>query len=210
MFKHNEHQVDQAKSISEKMKFFNFLPRKTGRFFHHGDERELDSWPVQDRRSRKIVYWLNPPTDSKWKNDSLQNLPSLKKQFKDLDDYFNTTAIKCDALIGKKVAISAEGLVMPCNFFTHNLYDARFREPTLPGANIRHMTPTGNQVRELLEKYGLDNFNIHHHSLEKVFSNQMWADLVDSWLNNNRLFECAMTCGEKFTKVWDQGGNKRC
>ena len=40
----------------------------------------------------------------------------------------------------------------------------------------------------------------------------MWKDLIESWnktLDNGRLFECSMTCGSKFTKVWDQGGNKK-
>jgi hypothetical protein len=35
---------------------------------------------------------------------------------------------------------------------------------------------------------------------------------VHSWnqdFAHGRLFECAMTCGEKFTKVWDQGGSTR-
>jgi hypothetical protein len=40
----------------------------------------------------------------------------------------------------------------------------------------------------------------------------MWNDLVLSWdkdLSHGRLFECAMTCGSKLQKVWDQGGSKR-
>ena len=65
-----------------------------------------------------------------------------------------------------------------------------------------------NQVRDFLMCYGLDNLNIHNNSLEGVFENTMWNDLVESF-THDRLFECAMTCGEKFTKVWDQGGSTR-
>lgn len=209
VFEHNEHQIEQAQSTAQAMRFFNFLPRKTGRFFNHNEESEMPEWPVQDRRDNTVIYWLRPPKDTQWRNNSLQQLPSLREQYGDLDDYFKTTPIRCDALMGRKVAISAEGLVMPCNFFTHNLYDARFRDDVLPGANRRHFTETGNQVREFLESYGLDQFDIHNNSLEKIFANAMWRDLVESWQGPNRLFECAMTCGEKFTKVWDQGGNKR-
>lgn len=209
VFDHNEHQVEQAREISQSMKFFNFLPRKTGRFFHHGKECEMDQWPVQDKQSGEIIYWLKPPRDPQWRNDSLKRLPALQEEYGTLDDYFKTTPIRCDALIGKKVTISAEGLVMPCNFFTHNLYDARFHEDVLPGSNRRHYNEAGNQVRGFLESYGLDSFNIHKNTLEEVFVSPMWRDLVESWAGPKRLFECAMTCGGKFTKVWDQGGNKR-
>lgn len=208
VFEHNEHEIEHARTRAHDMGFFNFLLRKTGRFFHHGQECELNSWPVVDRRDGQVIYHLRPPRDPAWRNKSLQRLPDLKRDH-DLDVYFRTTPIRCDALLGKKVAISAEGLVMPCNFFTHNLYDARFRTNALPGANRRHMVGQGNQVRMFLEKYGISNLDIHHNNLENIFSNPMWGDLVESWKGPNRLFECAMTCGEKFTKVWDQGGNKK-
>ncbi len=208
VFSHNEHQVTQAQTLAKDLGFHAFLPRKTGRFFHHAEEIELARWPVHDRQN-KTIYWLEPPTDPQWRNNSLQKLPDLKTSTENLDHYFASTPIKCDALLGRKVAISAEGFVMPCNFFTHNLYDARFREDVLPGHNRRHQTVSGNQVREFLERYGLHTLDIHHNSLAQIFLSPMWKDLVDSWTNEQRLFECAMTCGEKFTKVWDQGGSQR-
>lgn len=99
--------------------------------------------------------------------------------------------------------------MLPCNFFNHNLYDARFRDNSLPGANSLAQPNGRNQVRDFLSKYGIDNLNIHNNSLAGVFANPMWDDLVNSFTNGSRLFECAMTCGDKFTKVWDQGGSKR-
>jgi hypothetical protein len=84
------------------------------------------------------------------------------------------------------------------------LYDARFKDGTLPGANPLSTVNGKNQVREFLERYGLDNLNIHHNTLPEIFANEFWQDLVASFNNSNRMFECAMTCGEKFTKVWDQ------
>jgi len=102
------------------------------------------------------------------------------------------------------VAVNAEGVVLPCNFFNHNLYDARFRDGSLPGAHPLSIINGKNQVCEFLERYGLDNLNIHHRTLPEIFANDFWQDLVASFNNHNRLFECAMTCGKKFTKVWDQ------
>jgi len=211
VFRHNQHQVNTAKELSQRMGFFNFLARRTGRFFHHGQEEELSFWPIHDRQGNTLGN-LEPPTEPEWRNCSTARLPELKKQYGDLASYFDTTPIKCDALMGRKVAINVEGLVLPCNFFNHNLYDARFYTDALPGANRLHNHNGRNQVRDFLERYGLDQLDIHQCSLSKIFDCDMWADLVSSWNKNRqqgRLFECAMTCGEKFTKVWDQGGNNR-
>jgi hypothetical protein len=110
-------------------------------------------------------------------------LPDLKKQYINIKEYFDTTPIRVMHLMGKKVAINAEGVVLPCNFFNHNLYDARFRDGTLPGANPLSTVNGKNQVREFLERYGLDNLNIHHNTLPEIFANDFWQDLVASFNN---------------------------
>ena len=199
VFGHNEHQVNLVEQLSRDMGFYNVLIRKTGRFLNHATMTEMDSWPVTG-----ADHVLEPPRNAQYRNLSMQSLPELKKQYSNVKEYFDTTPIRCDALMGKKVAINAEGTVLPCNFFNHNLYDARFRDGTLPGANPLGMIDGKNQVREFLERYGLDNLNIHHKTLPEIFANNLWQDLVASFTNHDRLFECAMTCGEKFTKVWDQ------
>jgi hypothetical protein len=163
----------------------------------------MDTWPVANNE-----YVLEVPQGSEFRNQSIMFLPKLKQQYANIKDYFDTTPIRCDALNGHKVAINAEGIVLPCNFFNHNLYDARFRDGSLPGASDYHQPNGRNQVRDFLSLYGLDNLNIHNNSLEGIFANPFWDDLVSSFTNSTRLFECAFTCGEKFTKVWDQGGNK--
>lgn len=204
VFRHNEHQVQEAQQRAKDLGFFNILIRKTGRFLNHTTMEEITQWPVAG-----ADYVLEPPVNPQYQNRSMQLLPQLKTGYANIKQYFDTTPISCDAMIGRKVAVNAEGLVLPCNFFNHNLYDARYRDGSLPGANALASNQGRNQVRVFLENYGLDNLNIHYHSLAKIFNNQFWSDLVQSWSGSNRLFECAMTCGEKFTKVWDQGGNNR-
>ena len=204
VFKHNEHQVESAQHLAHEMGFFNILIRKTGRFLNHDTLEEMPVWPISN--SSQV---LEPPENSEYRNRSMLFLPTLKSEYKNINDYFDTTEIKCDSALGKKVAITAQGVVLPCNFFNHNLYDARFRNNSLPGANKLSQVDGKNQVREFLEHYGLDNLNINLKSLEEIFDNKFWQDLTNSWTNKNRLFECAMTCGSKLTKVWDQGGSKK-
>jgi len=204
VFKHNEHQISQVQELAKQMKFHNVLIRNTGRFFNHRTLEELSQWPVANKS-----YVLELPVSGQYRNTSTKFLPELKKQYPDMKEYFSTTKINCDAMQGKKVTINSEGMVLPCNFFFHNLYDARFHDHTqLPSSNKLSQVDGENQVRTFINKYGMKNLNIQYHSLEEIFNNNFWKDLVSSWTNDNRLFECAMTCGSKFTKVWDQGGNK--
>jgi hypothetical protein len=158
-------------------------------------------------------FAIEPPSNPEYRNQSIMFLPNLKKQYSNIKEYFNTTKINCDALAGKKVVVTAEGLVLPCNFFTHNLYDRRFyEEGVLPEANELSTVNGGNQVRTFLESYGLDNLNINYKTLDEIFQVPVWNDLSNSFnktLDNGRLFECAMTCGSKLSKVWDQGGSKK-
>lgn len=210
-FKHNQHQVDKVKATAQELGFHNVLIRKTGRFYDHSRVEEMPKWPVRDRN--QIQFYLEPPDHLDLRNKSMLSLPELHQQYANIHDYFDQTTIRCDALMGNKVAINAEGLVLPCNFFNHNLYDRRFYDAEfLPGRHNLSMKDGKNHVRLFLESYGLENLNIKNHSLEDIFSNSMWNDLIESWnrdLSDGRLFECAMTCGSKFTKVWDQGGNNR-
>lgn len=209
VFKHNQHQVEQIRTLGKSLGFFNVLVRNTGRFFDHNKVEEMPSWPVQ-KNATTVEYVLEVPTIAEFRNKSMMFLPKLKQEFPDTKEYFDTTPIKCDALMNKKVVVTASGLVLPCNFFNHNLYDARYRTGVLPGANSLSQTDSGeNQVRVFLEKYGLDTLNINKNTLTSIFDSPFWDDLIQSWTSKDRLFECAMTCGSKLTKVWDQGGNPR-
>ena len=207
VFKHNEHQVDTAKMMSNLWGFENIVFRGTGRFLDHKTLEKSDEWKVTPKRGTE--YYLKPTDIKRYSNQSIENLPNLKKQYTDIKDYFDKTPIKCDALAGKKAVITAEGLVLPCNFFEHNLYDARFKDDrVMPRANELHYDENGNnQVEEFIKKYGKQNLSIYHNSLKTIFKNPFWDDLIDSWnkdIDNGRLFECAFTCGQKLTKTWDQ------
>jgi len=209
VFKHNEHQVEQARALSQTYGFYNFLPRKTGRFYNHKEECAYPSWPVLDK-NKKVEYVLEEPDNKEWQNPSVQKIEIVKSMHGNFRNYLEQTPIKCDALTGNKVIISATGLVLPCNFFEHNLYDARFYDDNImPGANAASFTEIGaNQVYEIVNRYHSE-LDINKRSLEEVFKSYFWKELPNRWTGSNKIMECAMTCGEKFTKVWDQGGSIR-
>jgi MoaA/NifB/PqqE/SkfB family radical SAM enzyme len=208
VFRHNEHQVEQAKVLSQEYGFFNFLARKTGRFYDHARECAYPNWPVLDK-NRNVEYYLEEPVNPKWRNPSVQKVEVIKKMHGNFQRYLEQTPIRCDALLGNKVVISATGLVLPCNFFEHNLYDARFFKPEfMPDANAASFQNGRNQVQEFVKTFA-EELDINSRILQDIFKSDFWRALVLSWDRPGRIMECAMTCGEKFTKVWDQGGSIR-
>lgn len=206
VFEHNQHQVKKAKILSNLLGFESIIIRKTGRFLDHQTLDETSSWEVKPKKGES--YSINVPTVDEYRNNSMKRLSNLKKEYPDIKKYFDTTPIKCDACTGNKVSITAEGIVLPCNFFEHNLYDARFFDRSIaPGANDLHFVNGKNQVKEFIEQHNKDKLNIKNYSLEEIFKNEFWDELVNSWnktLDQGRIFECAFTCGQKLTKVWDQ------
>jgi MoaA/NifB/PqqE/SkfB family radical SAM enzyme len=208
VFKHNEHQIEQARQLSKEYNFVNFLPRKTGRFYDHTNECSYPNWPVLDK-NKNVEYYLEEPVDEQWRNPSVLKINVLKKMHGGFKHYLNQTTITCDALLGQKVAITAEGLVLPCNFFEHNMYDARFvNQEYMPGANKAHFYNGQNQVVEFIDRHR-NQLDIHTNTLKNIFQSSFWNELTSRWSGKEKLMECAMTCGEKFTKVWDQGGSTR-
>jgi len=221
VFKHNEHQVLEAEQLAKKMGFETFNKRATGRFLDYNNFIEIDSYPKHNKDG-EIEYHIEIPTEIKNRNSSMVFLPKLKEKHDHyLGEYFSNTEISCDSLCrhhgnahGKqeksKLLITSNGLVLPCNFFNHNLVDARFHNRDIaPGANDMSFLPNGkNQVRDFLDQHNATTeMNINYTSLADVMQNSFWDDLVDSFdkkLGAGRIFECALTCGKDFYKVWDQ------
>ena len=222
VFKHNEHQVEDARILANEMGFEEFSTRATGRFMNHKTLNEHKTWEVVDRNNAK-THELEIPVAMEYKNNSLQNSNKLTTE------YFNDTEILCDALCKNpansrynidnnvKVIINAHGWVMPCNFFNHNLYDARFRDRNImPSSHDLSFLPNGdNQIQDLFNRHDAsNNLNINEKSLNDIFKSPFWEEIISSWdkkIGEGRIFECAMTCGSKLNKVWDQTrkeGNK--
>ena len=205
VFKHNEHQIESARMLSEIIGFEKILFRGTGRFLNHQTLEESETWNVTPKREES--YQLEVTTLDEYRNASMKRLDDLKEEYPVIRDYFDTTPNKCDACIGNKVSITAAGLVLPCNFFEHNLYDARFRDRDIaPGAHDLHFVDGQNQVAKFVNQHR-DELDINTNSIEQVFASNFWDSLVTSWdktLEEGRIFECAFTCGQKLTKVWDQ------
>jgi len=196
VFKHNEHQVDAARKLSEEMGFQNFYLRKTGRFVKQGELETSDQFSVQDR-SGKFEYFLELPNGEQYQNPALAALDDLRNQHGSYDNYLDDVKINCK-VAGKKrkIYLSAEGLALPCCWL---------------GATFSEVK--NNDRRQFLELInangGKQAIDTRLHGLEKVVNGPLFQqDIPKSWQKSNvangKLAICARTCGVEFDPLGKQ------
>jgi len=119
VFKHNEHQVDEARGLAKKWGFDRFLTKKTSRFYSYLGTRE-------DQKEEKYIFQvldkdgnnthiLEPPTEEKYQN-KITNKASqiMEKQSSGIGDFYNTTKIEPKCIEKQEIYISARGYCLPC------------------------------------------------------------------------------------------------
>lgn len=95
VFKHNEHQVDKCKELSEQIGFTKFTSKHTSRF-------KDDKWAVLDNRGKPIFY-LEPTTKSKTMIPLVQIATHVREP-----------KIQCKAKNHLQLYVSANGNISPC------------------------------------------------------------------------------------------------
>lgn len=95
-FRHNEHQIEDARALAARMGFFEFRVKKTYRFYRGYKGR----WPVKDQHGA-IEYWLEAPEQEQYRND-VASTPVSRCE------------IACKAAATRDVYVTSQGLVLPC------------------------------------------------------------------------------------------------
>jgi MoaA/NifB/PqqE/SkfB family radical SAM enzyme len=106
-FKHNEHQVEEAKILSKDLGFAEFVLKNTRRF-------DGPNFAVLNRNG-EWIYDLNQPSDSIIKFVDRRDLENFK-------EWPKATDINCFALDEEEIYIDANFTVMPCCILAAFLY----------------------------------------------------------------------------------------
>lgn len=107
VFGHNEHQVEEARSLSERMGFKKFNVKKSARFLYRTEQEIFAT-------DGSVTGMLRAPTKREFTNDGLV---AVWKDYSDGDrhrQYIDTTEISCKAANTRGIFVSAEALVFPC------------------------------------------------------------------------------------------------
>jgi len=183
VFKHNEHQIEEARELSRKMGFEAFTVKKSARFVS----------PVN--MDRKDFDEIQPPDNPRYRNDAVENFDPSQFEGKircralNLDNKRGTIREK-SRLGNNEIFISALGEVLPCCWLGSAMYK------TWEG-------PRENDVWKLIDKVGYENILLENHSLKSIVNGKFYEELGASW-KTDPVKMCKFKCNEKFDGYGEQ------
>ena len=194
VFKHNEHQVEQAQALAKKMGFKSFVKKNTQRFVIIEKQKTIQ------RKSEPLFNKQGQPVqtlEDSSKNDN--KFEEVLKKYGSFESYISKTNIHCKYRNDLKgLYIDFMCRVWPCCWLGFPLYYNTVGKPEKV------------QLESLIKGYEKNFNSLRRHSLSKILS-QDWfrRRLVESWKNkttddNFRLFTCGKTCGKLFESTSGQ------
>jgi MoaA/NifB/PqqE/SkfB family radical SAM enzyme len=171
IFKHNEHQIEQAREFSKNLGFKKFIPKHTGRWKDYSDSgeyRDVNKIKVDD-------YYIEKPKNQQTP-DVIQNIRPLR-YYKDKEKNYKKIICKSYHKTISEIYIRANGKVSPCCW----LGDIEVHE-----------------AKRLIEDYKLVDLN--YTTLEKILTGSFFYKLEQGIYNYNQkeqLQTCNSCCGIK-------------
>jgi len=194
IFEHNQHQVEQAKLLSEKIGFERFVAKKTGRFISAKSEKK-ETHQAVDRKGNKTAELKKP--NAQYQNAAIKQYDDIKQKHGTMDAYYDQAEIFCKVKDEGSLFITAEGLAMPCCWTAGRMY------------KWWHKDPKVEQVWDFIKSVGgKDAISAKKHGLKAVFDTGIFNNIEESWnkpsCKAGKLKVCAMKCGKEFDPFSEQ------
>lgn len=197
VFRHNEHQIEEARKRAHSMGFKEFNLKKTGRFFSNTKLEVRQEKPVYNSKG-EITHTLEMPTQPQYLNKALAKEADLLKRYGSMVNYLNSTQIKCQAVDTRSLYISADGLVFPCCWLGNQMY-------------TWHKPEKSGEIWRLLEKLpgGISDISALNHSVADILAGPFFQKIIpESWelktIADGRSWVCSKTCGNEFNQFKQQ------
>lgn len=177
VFRHNEHQVDEAKAFAEKLGL-NFRIKKTQKF------RKFKFWNIMEKG--KSLYKLYPPFNPDYLHTNVgHNEHNPTEDYKVFNlpkvNELDNVEIDCVILKRQELFLNFQGYLLPCCFL----------------GTLYHDSPGPYQFKKNID---ISQFNLNLHSVDKIKNNLKIIEKTwhkDS-IYKGKLITCAQTCGKKF------------
>lgn len=219
VFRHNEHQVEEAREFAKKMGFIEFKVKKA-LGVSSGDY--LEEMPVVNSEGL-LDYTIQAPLDSKYRN--LENPKGEKpidkgryefpisfyKHLKKSQDLIkigvqNSTKYVYEVMADENYSIQNNASVK-CKSVTRGELFVTSSGYLLPCCYVGTYFTSGYsrsedlQIKHEMEKWGLETFNLNTHSILDVLETRAFDRIfADSWTKptcqSGKMIVCANTCGE--------------
>lgn len=212
VFKHNQHQVDEARALAQQWGFQAFHAKKAMGFAGIGNSAAI---PVL-KRDGELDYHIFPTDDPGHLNRASMQERDPQKLLVPSPDYrnsfshetgssaltllpetearLNSCTIDCMAKRDHNLYVSAEGLVYPCCFIGSRQY-----------AQDR-WNFTNSQIKKFLGSVGKQRYSLHERSLQEVIEDPWFNHAFEiTWsiptVRQGKLAICADFCSSGVTEV---------
>jgi len=186
VFKHNEHQVEEAQQLSNDLGFETFQFKKTGRFFSTASHTGKESHQAVNKKG-ELTQKLEKPKD-KYVNNALHKEQELVTKYGSMDNYYKQVKIDCKVKKEKSIFITAEGMLMPCCWVGGQMYKW-------------YLPPKHSDIWPFIYKQDLD---VKNNSLKEVMNGPFLKAIENSWKDESRPKVCANKCGIEFDQFTEQ------
>lgn len=192
VFKHNEHQVEEARDLAKKLGFKVFTVKNSSRFVLEPRVKVLD-------RQGNITHHIEPSSTTPIKFISKKVIESYKKIIKN-------SFIDCMVLKTKEIYIDAHKNFFPCCWL----------------GNVPYTYISDDEVytirKEILDQHHnylkiLGNTNTLERSIKDIINSEAYQKMWFKLWNEDKMISCVRTCGVSkeinFSQPHDQFTEKR-
>jgi hypothetical protein len=218
IFKHNEHQIDEAKLLSKELGFYSFVPKKA---LGVDNGTSLVRMSAMTREG-KLDYWIDAPVDPKNRNLENPKGPDNEQFWEfSIEDYrkmkegklthnnYPERVSKVYEMLAVEDNSTLDNAEINCKAKTMNggkeiFVDQKGR--VIPccymGTHLNgvHTDSQSLQLHYEIEKYGWDHFDLNLHSLEEIMEgHHLDRVFTDTWTKpsckEGKMAYCANICG---------------
>jgi len=185
-FKHNEHEIQEAKSLAKAYGFIDFYLKHSSRFSFDNKFGVLD-------KNLEFQYFLQPSSQA-------QLTKLTDSELSNIQDFVDSTDISCHAQHSKEIYIDAHKKLFPCCFLASIPYQPYENEKL---HDIRlHIE---DQYAELIQDLG--NTNVLEKSIKSIVESEPYQTVWNKYWTVKKLYTCARTCGNKLQSPSEQISN---
>ena len=193
IFEHNQHQVEQAKQLSNDWGFEKFVAKKSGRFITANNEKK-ETHQAVNRKGEKTSE-INKP-DQKYQNAALSKHDLLLEKYGSMDVYYDVVPIRCKVKDEGNLFITAEGLALPCCWTAGRMYKWWQKDYRV------------EQIWQFINSAGGKQDLDARNGLKAVFNTGIFDSIESSWnktsVKEGKLKVCSMKCGIEFDPFTEQ------
>ncbi len=181
-FKHNQHQVEEARLLAKELGFSSFQVKESARFI------ATDNFPVLDNNGC-VTHTLEQPTEHKLTFIDRKTVENYK-------EILSTVTIDCAVKKTKDLYIDVHGHVFPCCYVGAIPYS--YTRLDAPGY------PYSVQNLKQFNDLDLGSFNGKITPIDELIDSDKWQNTYNNILKDKTLLTCSKVCGKKVSSTSDQ------